>query len=159
MTSQVSMNIAPILVLIDDQYNGWRRLVLPLAHTDELIMNAVMSASTFAAPHHFSTPGVPQASLTYQSVIRKLRSRQNLPAQNVLEKQCVLLGLLLLLAGTIVNGSCDFRSILRLIEAYSSAINDDKVFTQGKLGLFLLTQIEKYVHHYHSRLAATEFLN
>lgn len=146
--------MAPILVLIDDQYNGWRRFVLPLAHTDELIMDAVVSVSTVAFSQHLPTPGVHPSSLAYQKVIRRLRTRQNLLVQDEFEKQRVLLALLLLLAGTIVNGSCDFRSIFRLIEAYSNAVNDDKIFTKGELGVFLLTQTEKYVHHRHSRLTA-----
>lgn len=106
-------------------------------------MDAVISVSTFAIPDDSSIPGVHQPNLAYQTVIRKLRSRQNLLARDDLEKQCVLLALLLLLAGTIVNGSCDFRAILRLIEAYPSAINDENIFIRGELGVFLLTQIEK----------------
>lgn len=82
--------------------------------------------------------------ITYQAVIQKLRSRQNPQNQSDLEKQCVILALLILLAGSIIDGSSDFRVILRLIETFRLAVNNDGIFTKGELGHFLSTQIEKY---------------
>lgn len=131
-----------MLVFVDDDANGWRRLVIPIAHSDELVKSAVISASTFcAAP--FLSGQLPSPEVAYQKVIRGLRQRQNLVAQDLRGKQCVLLTLLILVANVIVNGSSDFRVIFALLQASFRAMRDGEEFFRGDLGLFISTQISK----------------
>lgn len=101
----------------------------------------IVSASTFflnARSHDQSSA----PSSAYQRVICRLRERQNLSPQDKIGKQCVLLSLLLL-ATVIVNGSSDFRTIIRLLDAAVAVTEDNNVLGLDELGQFLATQIEK----------------
>lgn len=133
----VSENIAPKLVAVDDQLNGWRCIVLPMAHQDDLVRDAVMSASTFY--ESFARHGWHDINPehTYQGVIRGLRQRQNLLSQTKPERQGVIVTLLLLWATVMVNGFSDFRTIHKLLEGAWSVVKD------GGLDIFLTRQVEK----------------
>lgn len=130
-------------MVIDSQLNGWRHLVLPIAHLDDLVMDAVLSASAF----HFSANVNNQLfkpNAIYANVIRRLQQRQNLELQDTTSKQTVLLALLVLLATVMVNGCSDFPTIFRLLESALNAVGGEEALIQGELGLFLVRQIRKY---------------
>lgn len=131
-----------MLVVIDDDSNGWRRLVLPVAHTDDLVKSALISASVFCVSALTTDQSI-YPDFAYQRVIHGLRQRQNLEAEDLIGKQCVILTLLLLLATVIVNGSSDFRKIFELLEASLKAVQDEQNLFVGELGLFIATQIPK----------------
>lgn len=138
-----SDKIAPEMVPVDDQRNGWRRLILPLAHTDQLIRDAVLSASAF---HFSSTVSTHQFApgAIYHRAIRRLRGRQDLEHYSVDEKQIVVLSLLVFLATVLVSGSSDYRIVLKLLEAAVSAAGGDDILKDGELGLFIVRQIHKF---------------
>jgi Fungal specific transcription factor domain len=130
------------MVVIDDHRNGWRHLVVPMAHVDELVRDAVLSTSAF----HFSANVNDQlfnSSAMYQKAIHRLRQRQNLEAHGTTEKQAVVVALLVLLAAVMVNGSTDFHTIFRLLETALCAIGGEEALVKGELGVFLLRQIWK----------------
>lgn len=137
-----STMIAPEMVPVDDQRNGWRHLILPLAHTDQLIRDAVLSASAF----HFSATVAPQfaPAAIYHRAIRRLRARQDLPNYDLAEKQIVILALLVFLATVLVSGSSDYRIVLRLLDAAVKAAGGDDALAGGELGLFIVRQIHKF---------------
>lgn len=138
-----SDNIAPEMVPVDDQRNGWRCLILPLAHTDQLIRDAVLSASAF---HFTSTVSAQQFApgAIYHRAIRRLRGRQDLEHYSVAEKQIVVLSLLVFLATVLVSGSSDYRIVLKLLEAAVSAAGGDDILRHGELGQFIVRQIQKF---------------
>ncbi|OGM48772.1 hypothetical protein ABOM_003008 [Aspergillus bombycis] len=138
-----SERIAPMLVLVDDDSNSWRRVVLPVAHFDDLVKSALLSAAAFCN----STPLSEQTTspeMAYQRVIRGLQQRQNLAAEDLMGKQCIILTLLVLLANVIVNGSPDFRTIFDLLRSSLKAVRDDLNFFRGEIGLFISTQLPKF---------------
>ncbi|KIW63958.1 hypothetical protein PV04_08919 [Phialophora macrospora] len=140
------------MVAIDDHQNGWRYLALPIAHLDELVREAVLSASVF----HFSAnvgEKVFDPNVIYDRTIRRLRQRQNLEAYDTSGKQTVLLALLLLLTTVIVNGSSDFPSVFNLLEAALTVSGGETAVGGGELGIFLVRQIRKF------RGYAAPFLN
>lgn len=138
----VASNIAPELVVIDDHQNGWRFLVLPIAGLDNLVMDAVLSASAF----HFAANVNDQLykpDIIYAKTIKRLQERQNLDVQDVTGKQSVLLALLVLLAVVMVNGASEFPTVFNLLESAVQAIGGEEASMQGELGQFLVRQIRK----------------
>jgi hypothetical protein len=132
------------MVVIDDHQNGWRYLILPIAHLDEMVREAVLSASVF----HFSAnvrEKVFDPNAIYDGAIRRLRQRQNLEAYDTSGKQTVLLALIVLLTTVIVNGSSDFPTVFNLLEAALTASGGEAAVEGGELGVFLVRQIRKYV--------------
>lgn len=138
----VANNIAPELVVIDDHQNGWRFLVLPIAGSDSLVMDAVLSASAF----HFAAnvnDKLYKPDIIWAKTIQRLQARQNLDAQDMTGKQTVLLALLVLLANVMVTGCSDFPAIFKLLESAVQAIGGEEATMQGELGKFLVRQIRK----------------
>lgn len=144
------------MVSIDDQRNGWRYLVLPIAQDDDLVNDAVLSAAAFhfAAninAHFFEPVAV------YQNAIQKLRLRQDVTCYNVLEQQKILLSLLVLLVAAVVGGSSDFRTIFGLLEGGLYALGGEEHMSHGELGRFVVWQIRKSVPNgssQHARISA-----
>lgn len=129
---------------MNDSSNGWKHLVLPVAHTDELVRQAVLSAATF----HFAS-NVDEISFdavtTYANVVSKLRDRQDLQNSNTTQRQNVVLALLVLLSTMMVNGSEDFPTIYNLLESALTAVGGEKQLVTNDLGLFLDRQVRKWV--------------
>lgn len=138
-----SKMIAPEMVPVDDERNGWRHLILPLAHSDQLLKDAVLSASAY----HFSMTVSPQQfapDAIYHRAIRRLKARQDLQRYTVAEKQAVILTLLVFLTTALVSGSSDYRIVLRLLDAAVKAAGGDQALQGGELGLFIVRQIHKF---------------
>lgn len=69
------------MVVIDDNHNGWRHLVLPLAWMDKLVMKAVLAVSSFHISRRSGDQVQPQnqhlasPSTLYSEAIRELQNR------------------------------------------------------------------------------------
>jgi hypothetical protein len=140
----VSNNIAPKLITIDDQSNGWRCIVLPMAHQDDLIRDAVTASSMFFYVYFLGgkSPSMnPEQS--YQRVIRGLRRRQNLLFQTKLERRGVVVALLVLWTTIMVNGFSDFRIVHKLLDDAWSVHRSEAVIEDNELDRFLGMQVEK----------------
>jgi hypothetical protein len=131
-------------VAVDDHRNGWRHLVLPIAHNHDILLNSVLAATGF---HLESCTDIQliDPKRAYLKAIDGLRKSQDLTAFDLQEKQYVVLSLLVLLAATMVNASGDFRLILGLLEAAWQAAGGEAELAQGELGLFLVRQYMKCV--------------
>jgi flagellar biosynthesis/type III secretory pathway M-ring protein FliF/YscJ len=130
------------MVVIDDDRNGWRHLLLPIAQQQQVVMQAVIAASAF----HFSAKHGRQlvdANTAYATTIRQLREQQDLSLHDMLGKQTILLSLLVLLIVVMINGSSDFPIIMRLLESAIEAIGGEELLTHHELGLFIVRQIRK----------------
>lgn len=139
-----SSNIACEMVTIDDRHNGWRYIVLPMAVNDDLVCEAVLSASSY----HFSVINDGQVYnpiSAYSRVIRSLQQRQNLQCHDLIGKQGVILALLVLLTTVVVNGSSDFPTIFKLLESAVTAAGGEEAIISGELGRFLVRQVRKCV--------------
>ena len=137
----VSQNIASEMIAVDGSHNGWRHLVLPIANTDELVMDAVLTVSLFHAPQMSSNKGMQNAY--YGRVIQGLQTRSQLQNCDQLSQHSILLTILLLLTVIMVNGSTDFPILFRMLQSAIDAIGGDKAFGSGCTAEFLVRQIQK----------------
>lgn len=141
----VSEAIAPEMVVVDDHHNGWRHLLLPIARTDHLVLDAVLAASAF----HFSERGawdsaLPDPHELYFRVIRRLQRRQDLLAYDTHAKQAVVLSIMVLLLVVMINGCSDFPIIFHMLQSALDAIGGEGgIADGGELGDFSLRQIHK----------------
>lgn len=141
LTIQVSEMIAPKLVVVDGENNGWRQLVLPLTQVDHLVENAVTSAALSYLSASFLN-GV-QRHCAHHKVISGLRLRSMNATHNTLERQCVIVTFLILLATLLVNGWPDFRIAFASLELCMQVNQFDDQLLVGDLGHFLAMQVEK----------------
>jgi hypothetical protein len=138
----VGDEIAPELVAIDDQRNGWRYLALPIARSDRLVMRSVLAAAAFHFTTNVSKSLVCPVTI-YQSAIAELRHRQDISSYLNPGQQIIMLSLLTLLATSMVSGSADFRIILHMIEAAWNAAGGEASFGTDELGVFIKRQYRK----------------
>ena len=117
---------------------------MPIAHTDDLVKQAVLSAATFHFSSNISEVSF-NAAATYANVVSKLRDRQDLHHSSDTQRQNVVLALLVLLSTMMVNGSEDFPVIYNLLESALAAIGGEKQLITNELGIFLDRQIRKWV--------------
>jgi hypothetical protein len=142
MIFPVSQNIAPEMVIVDDHNNGWRHMVLPIAHRDELVMNAVLAASAF----HLSSrkgSGVQDATQLYTLAIQELQRKRSIDRYELETQHVIILTILVLLVALMVNGSSDFPIVFHVLQSALQAIGGDSQLAEGDLGQFLLRQIYK----------------
>lgn len=130
------------MVVVDDNYNGWRCLVLNVAHLDDLVMDAALSTAAFHFTSKFGSSFYNSHAI-YASAIRRLREREDLARQDMLSKQAVLLALVVLLATVMVNGFSDFSAIFDLLETAVEAVGGEEKLMHGELGHFVVRQIRK----------------
>lgn len=138
----VSQNIAPEMVIVDDHNNGWRHMVLPIAHRDELVMNAVLAASAF----HLSSrrgSGLQDAAKLYTMAIRELQEKKSIDKYDLATQHVIILTILILLVALMVNGSSDFPIVFHVMQSALQAIGGDSKLAEGDLAQFLLRQIHK----------------
>jgi hypothetical protein len=138
----VGNEIASELVAIDDQRNGWRYLVLPIARSDRLVMRCALAAAAFHFTTNVSKDLVCPATI-YQSAIAELQHRKDIRSYCNQDQQIIMLSLLTLLATSMVSGSVDFRVILHMIEAAWNAAGGEASFRSGELGVFITRQYRK----------------
>lgn len=156
----VSENIASEMVAIDGLHNGWRHLVLPIAHTDDLVMDAVLAASAL----HLSTDDAtsnyvptqmarryafmrlqqhPSSDSLYARAIKSLLHRRDLVASSALHQSFALLAILILLVAVMVSGSEDSSILLRMLHSAFEAIGGEDGLGTGALAEFMIRQIHK----------------
>ncbi|CAI7642020.1 unnamed protein product [Penicillium manginii] len=130
------------MVIVDDHNNGWRHMVLPIAHRDELVMNAVLAASAF----HLSSrkgSGVQDATQLYTLAIQELQRKRSIDRYELETQHVIILTILVLLVALMVNGSSDFPIVFHVLQSALQAIGGDSQLAEGDLGQFLLRQIYK----------------
>lgn len=142
-TPLVSQSIAPEMVVIDDGYNGWRNIVLPLALQSEPVMKALIAASVFHFSANISNGIFGEAGKHYLEAILSLRKQHNLRQVNRSSLSHILISVLLLLVGVLVSGSADFARLFHMLEAILDSVGDVETLGDGELDVFLQRQIPK----------------
>lgn len=133
------------MVVVDDHHNGWRHLLLPIARADDLVLDAVLAASSF----HSSECNVYSSALIdphklYSRVIRRLQKRQDLLEYGTQTKQVMVLTIIVLLVVVMINGYSDFPIIFNMLQSALDAIGGESCISDGgELGDFSLRQIHK----------------
>lgn len=155
----VSNHIAPEMVGIDDVHNGWRRLILPVAQGEELVMNAVLVVSSFhlslnssvnssdphlLLPRHLNHQSQqPNPDQLYARAILGLQQRRELSDCDRSTKSSILLAILVLLTAVMVTGNSDFPILFRMLQSAVDAIGGEGELGNGELAEFIIRQVHK----------------
>ncbi|KAF4122722.1 hypothetical protein GMORB2_7029 [Geosmithia morbida] len=149
--------------------NGWRYIVLPMAHTDELVMTAVLTVAAFhreamsrrdgieygimcnaddgeSRDHQVPSwtdpiPTSPQA--LYNRALEGLRQRSNLLGIAHEDPEATIAAVLVLLVTTMVTGRDDYATILGMLYSATEALGGEEKLSQTELGKFLIRQVRK----------------
>jgi hypothetical protein len=141
------------MVVIDDSFNGWRHLILPLALSDDLVMDAIMASSAFHLAENvavFQTrqhTAIAQAGrLYYARAIEGLQRRRQLTDHGAHTRQMVVVALVVLLVAAMVSGCSDFPVVFQMLQSALDAIGGEAGFAEGgtrEVVEFSLRQIRK----------------
>jgi hypothetical protein len=118
---QVSDHIAPVMVVFDGRFNGYRDILLPLACEDDLVKAAIMVTSMY----HLSgyQPALrKQADASYNAVIQRLRldALQSPDRSTALSTSAWAVVLILLTAET-VSGGTNLPYLFKMLRCLASA--------------------------------------
>ncbi|KAJ5379104.1 hypothetical protein N7509_012223 [Penicillium cosmopolitanum] len=138
---------------IDGPHNGWRYLFLPVAHQDQLVMNAVLTVSAFHMSfcnskmrsldnEPFTQPGHNSPDNLYKRTIEGLKQR-DLAKCNYEEMQPIIATILVLLTAVMVNGRNDFPILFSLLVSATNVIGGEDQLAGNELGDFMLRQVRK----------------
>lgn len=145
----VSEKIAPEMVVVDDEHNGWRSVVLPQAHSDEIVMNAVLAASAYHMTGSLGYDAVSDElvdpSKLFVRAIEGLQKRRQLTEENVETQQTIILSIIVLIVSFMVNGCTDFPIIFQMLTSALDAIGGEAALEAlgGEVAGFCLREIRK----------------
>ena len=145
---------------VDGAHNGWRYLVLPYAHQDSLVLNAVVTVSSFhlwmnlpssdrfpfsipGAARGGSDPAFPNPNDLYRQVIRDLWRQSDLVNYEPDKKHSIVVTILVLLVGAMVTGLPDFPMLFRMLESSLDAIGGKEASDKADLAKFISLQVNK----------------
>lgn len=132
------------MVVVDDINNGWRRLILPIAWSNTMVMDAVLAVSAFHLSGRAILQPVVNPDKLYALAISQLSNRKDLADRSDEPKQLVVLAIVVLLVSVMVNGMPDFPIVFQMLESAVTAIGGDTALADGgEMGSFLLRQIRK----------------
>ncbi|KAF4470556.1 acriflavine sensitivity control acr-2 [Fusarium albosuccineum] len=158
-----SQYISTEMIAIDGVHNDWRHLLLPLAQTDELVMDAVLTVSAFHFQLNKLTNSMRKGDRQYGifgnktcyefyvpdpyqlcgRTLQGLRQRQELLSVDQTMKHSVLVSLLLLITAVLVTGGSDFPVLLRMLESALDAIGGKDGLGTGILAEFIMRELHK----------------
>ncbi|KAK1494868.1 hypothetical protein CCUS01_13562 [Colletotrichum cuscutae] len=159
LLSYFSAHIAVEMVAADGHHNGWRHLVLPIAHMDPLVLKSVLAVSSFhlsnqrrTAESEGNTHQVTRSRLhntsvvpmqLYATTIHDLGRRRDLEAHDRSSKIRTLVVILVLLVSAMVTGSDDFPMLFRLLESALATIGGEDCLGHDELSAFIMRQVYK----------------
>ncbi|KAM6508240.1 hypothetical protein FALCPG4_018121 [Fusarium falciforme] len=140
-----SDNIASEMIAIDGPHNGWRYLMLPMAESDELVMDAVLAVSLFHSSRVLHNDLVIDQIEQdhYGRAIQGLQKRSQLRDCDRSNQQSILITVLLLLTAVMVNGSSDFPILFGMLQSAIDAIGGEVELGSGDIAEFLVRQVHK----------------
>ena len=113
-----SSNVAPVMVVVDSDFNGYRSLLLPLATADETVRAAVCVASMNYLSQQ--NPAIARhADLGLQQVLSQLRRRTSSPT-DLVDLSAWATVIILLTAETITGGS-NFPILFKILQHLATA--------------------------------------
>ncbi|KAL0934474.1 uncharacterized protein CTRU02_211273 [Colletotrichum truncatum] len=144
LLTHFSEAIAPEMVVVDDCFNGWRHIILPMAWSSEMIMDSVLAVSAFHIAGRVAVQPVVDPGRLYARAINQLLKRKDLVNGDEEAKLLVVLAIVVLLVSVMVNGLPDFPIVFQMLESALNAMGGENVLVGGgEMGSFLLRQIHK----------------
>jgi hypothetical protein len=142
----VGEHIAPAMVAIDDESNGYRAIILPTVERHPSVLKAVLASSTYhiALRLSSSTGALQHAQKFYTQAIDELMRLSSDITTDSTQTSRILTTLVMLVCA-MITGSCDFPILFKMLVSLIEAGN-----TEGKSGMFfyesfLELQMRKYV--------------
>jgi hypothetical protein len=132
---------------IDGQHNGYRHLLLPIAHRSPLVLAPVLATAAFHMARLETadrSSGLWSSSRLYGQALAELQVQRDLEKADASTRLHILLALLTLLVSVMVNGSDDFPIIFRLLVSALNAMGGEEALGHDELATFIVRQIHKY---------------
>jgi len=116
----VSNVVAPVMVALDDDTNGYRSLILPMAIEDDVLRQAV---SVVAAQHlSRQRPQLRKAAEAgHAAIISRLRSDSLHQSADKVFNKTTWATLIVLLVGETVTGSADYGFLIQMLLSLSTS--------------------------------------
>ncbi|KAJ4350032.1 uncharacterized protein N0V89_008653 [Didymosphaeria variabile] len=140
-----SRRIAPYMLSIDDESNGWRELILPIALDDEVVMDAVITASAYHISAN-SDANLVLGPLSYTKAIDGLMKRQDFRSLKPLVNGFSVIAILVLLCSVLVTGCDDFPIMFKMLKSAYEVMMEDGGSGDHTLNIFLRRQVNKWVY-------------
>ncbi|KEF51314.1 uncharacterized protein A1O9_12664 [Exophiala aquamarina CBS 119918] len=113
-----SSSVAPVMVVLDGKFNGYRDLILPLACEDDLVKGAVSVVSMYhLAPLQPEMQFYADSGL--QSIIRQLLERTS-QLENALDLSAWAT-IIVLLVGETITGGCNLPFLFKILQHLAEA--------------------------------------
>ena len=132
------------MVAINQVFNGYRDLILPMSEQDDTVRNAILAASASHMSLHHSE--WKSAACRYRmAAIRGLNEHNKTGTSHVDEvaAQSNLSTMILLLVDEMVTVGTDFQILLRMVRSFVASQGGPEVVEKKPLGKFLMQQIRK----------------
>lgn len=134
------------MLVIDGPHNGWRHLVLPIAYSDTLVMDAVLTVSAF---HHASDAFLSYEeqdtapNKLYSRTILGLQQRSSIANCDRTSQHAIVLTILLLLTASMISCCTDFPILFGMLKSAVDAIGGGEQLGSGEVAEFITRQIHK----------------
>jgi hypothetical protein len=139
---QVSANIAPHMLAIDDSSNGWRQLILPIAIEDEVVMDAVIAASAYHVSSRSHT-AISLGQSYFTKTVHGLLKRQDFKSLDPMINGFSVVAILVLLVTSMITGCSDFPILFGMLKSAFKAMKDAGGCGDERLDDFLQSQFRK----------------
>lgn len=130
------------MVAINQVFNGYRDLILPMSEQDDTVRNAILAASASHMSLHRSE-WKNAASRYRMAAIRGLNEQNKTKHINEVAAQSNLSTMILLLVDEMVTVGTDFQILLRMVTSFVASQGGPEVVEEKPLGKFLMQQIRK----------------
>lgn len=119
-------------------------MILPLAWSNEMVMDAVLAVSAFHISGRVAVQPTVNPNRLYARAIGQLMNRKDLREWDGETRQVIILAIVVLLVSVMVNGLPDFPIVFQMLESAIEAVGGEEVLASGgEMGSFLLRQIRK----------------
>lgn len=135
-----SEHIAKTMITFDSRQNGYRSLLLPLAHSDTTLRDALVAASA----HHlaFKCPAFAQkAEQSKARAIQGVVERSRKLGSNKALDLALMATLIVLMVDDMIVGSGDFAQLYRMLGSLLALAGGEDCVNGTDIGDFLLRQI------------------
>jgi hypothetical protein len=140
----VSEHIAPAMVAVDDESNGYRAIILPAAECHPSVLNAVLASSTYHIALRLGGQheALQHAQDFYTQAINALMQLSF--DENDSTEMSSILATLVMLVCAMITGSHDFPILFKMLESSIQASKLAGKRCMFPCGSFLELQMQKY---------------
>ncbi|KAJ4299486.1 hypothetical protein N0V90_004731 [Kalmusia sp. IMI 367209] len=145
------------MLSIDDSSNGWRELILPIALEDEVVMDAVVTASAYHVSANFDA-ALSLGPSSFTKAVDGLMKRQDFKSLKPLTNGFSVIAILVLLVSVMVTGCSDFPVLFKMLKSAIEAMMENGGSGSYELDEFLRRQFRKF-HTYGEPMHAVSLQN